>query len=208
MTRDPKGILARVNHLEPGDSSRALYDDWAGDYDAHLQDEFGYISPRIAAEALREAVADVGIEIVDYGCGTGLVGSALHRLGFEHVDGLDISTGMLAQARAKAAYRDLVCADLTAPLALADARFDAACCVGSMGAGHVGAQHVPELLRPLKPGAVFVIIINAMHYAPEGFEQAFRRMEQDGLWRILRLEPFNYMTELERPGWLLVAQRA
>ena len=32
-------------------------------------------------------------------------------------------------------------------------------------------------------------------------------MEDDGLWSIDKLEEFNYMTELVRPGWLLVATR-
>ena len=56
-------------------------------------------------------------------------------------------------------------------------------------------------------GAPSVIIVNGMHYAHEGFDTAFRQMEQDRLWQILRLEEFNYMTELTRPGWLLVARK-
>ena len=32
-----------------------------------------------------------------------------------------------------------------------------------MGAGHVGAEHVPELLRPLAAG-VLVIIMNGAYY--------------------------------------------
>lgn len=204
-TDDPKGILGRVNHLVPGDSSRVLYDDWSEDYDAHLQREFGYISPQVAAQALRQEIGLPDIEIVDYACGTGLVGIALRELGFIHVDGLDISGGMLEQARHKGVYRYLARADLSTQIALADACYDAALCVGSMGAGHIGAAQVPELLRALKPGAPFIVVINAMHYAPEGFASAFRQMERDGLWQIRRLEAFNYMTELDRPGWLLVA---
>jgi len=196
-----------VNHLAPGDSSRELYDDWSEHYDTHLRQSFGYISPRIAAQALRELIDDDAIEILDYGCGTGLVGSALRALGFVNVDGVDISAGMLRQARDKGVYRHLACADLGAGPALAEARYDAGFCIGSMGAGHIGAAQVPDLLRPLRVGAPFIVTINAMHYAPEGFERAFRQMEQDGLWQIRRLESFNYMTELDRPGWLLVAIR-
>ena len=56
-------------------------------------------------------------------------------------------------------------------------------------------------------GGLFVVIMNGAYYESGGFEQVFRRMENDGLWRIQRLEQFNYMTELERPGWLLVAAK-
>lgn len=207
MGNDSDEILSRVSHLEDGDSSRDIYDDWSGNYDDHLIDEFGYISPEIAAQALSDEIDAPQVAIIDYGCGTGLVGQALNQQGFTTVDGIDISQGMLDEARKKQVYRSLICGDLTTTIALDDASYDAATCIGSMGAGHVGAQHVPELLRPLKAGGLFVVIMNGAYYESGGFEQVFRRMENDGLWRIQRLEQFNYMTELERPGWLLVAAK-
>lgn len=138
MSETSKGILKRVNHLQEGDSSRDLYDDWSNNYDTHLVEDFGYISPQIAVQALVEQGKTRDVEIIDYGCGTGLIGEELHRQGFESVDGVDISSGMLERARAKAVYRNLVCGDLTAQIALLDAVYDVAICVGSMGAGHVG----------------------------------------------------------------------
>ncbi len=54
---------------------------------------------------------------------------------------------------------------------------------------------------------LFVIIMNGAYYISGGFESAFRQLENDGLWRIRKLEEFNYMTQLERPGWLLVAEK-
>ena len=103
MAKQAEQILKRVSSLENGDSSREIYDDWANFYDHHLLDDFGYISPQVAARALAEAVAGRDIAIVDYGCGTGLVGVALRKQGFETIDGIDISTGMLNEARAKQA---------------------------------------------------------------------------------------------------------
>jgi SAM-dependent methyltransferase len=200
-------ILNRVSHLEDGDSSRDIYDDWSRSYDDHLIDEFGYISPEIAAQALSDAIDAPKVTIIDYGCGTGLVGQALNQQGFTTIDGIDISQGMLDQARRKQVYRSLIRGDLTQRVALEDRTYDAATCIGSMGAGHVGAQHLPELLRPLKPAGLFVVIMNGSYFESGGFEQAFRQMESAGLWRVQRLEEFNYMTELDRPGWLLVAAK-
>ena len=207
MGKGSEDILRRVSHLGDGDSSRDIYDDWSDSYDAHLLDDFGYISPRVAAEALAETCGRFDIEVMDYGCGTGLVGAALQQAGFTAVDGIDISEGMLARARAKNLYRNLFCGDLTAAIALDDRVYDAAVCIGSMGAGHIGARHVPELIRPLKSDGIFIAIMNGKYYDTGGFEQAFRGLEDDGIWRIHRLEQFNYMTELDRPGWLLVASR-
>lgn len=207
MGKQSDEILGRVSHLEDGDSSREIYDDWSDSYDNHLLEEFGYVSPEIAAQTLSDEIEASDVAIIDYGCGTGLVGQSLNQQGFQTIDGIDISQGMLDQAREKQVYRNLVCGDLTTRIALDDAIYDAATCIGSMGAGHVGAEHVPELLRPLKAGGLFVIIINGAYYASGGFEQAFLQLEGSGLWRIHRLEEFNYMTQLERPGWLLVAEK-
>lgn len=207
MGKNPDDILHRVSNLEIGDSSRDIYDDWSETYDDHLLDEFGYLSPGVAADALAAAVGERDIEIVDYGCGTGLVGEALRQRGFDAVDGIDVSAGMLERARAKGVYRNLVRGDLTGRIGLGDETYDAATCIGSMGAGHVGAGHVPELLRPLKCGAPLVVIMNGAYYDAGGFDAAFRQMQDDGLWEIERLEQFNYMAALERLGWLLVARK-
>ena len=207
MTKDSRNILKRVNHLQEGDSSRELYDDWSANYDSHLVEDFGYISPQIAVQTLISQTCPRDASIIDYGCGTGLVGEELHQQGFRNVDGVDISSGMLKRAGDKGVYRNLICRDLTARLELEDSVYDVAICVGSMGAGHVGAEHVAELLRPLRSGGLFIITINNMHFAPEGFEQAFRYLQDCGMWEVVLLEEFNYMTQLERPGWLLLAKK-
>ena len=205
MAKDSSEILRRVSNLEQDDSSRDIYDDWSQDYDDHLLTEFGYISPGVAAAELARHLQQRNLEIIDFGCGTGLVGAALREQGFVNVDGVDISTGMLEQARSKQVYRNLLCADLTARIPLDDDAYAAGLCVGSLGAGHVGAQHVPEMLRSIRRGGQFVLTMNGSYYQSGGFEQAFRQMQDDGLWSIIKLEEFNYMTERVRPGWLLVA---
>jgi SAM-dependent methyltransferase len=205
MAKDSSEILGRVSNLEQDDSSRDIYDDWSQDYDDHLRSEFGYISPGIAAAELAQRMQRRDIEIIDFGCGTGLVGEALREQGFVSIDGADISTGMLEQARAKQVYRNLLCADLTARVPLEDDCYGAGLCVGSLGAGHVGAQHVTEMLRPISCDGLFVLTMNGGYFESGNFEQTFWQMQDDGLWSILKLEEFNYMTELVRPGWLLVA---
>ena len=74
MSKGSKEILTLVNHLPDGASSRDLYDDWSKNYDAHLLDDFGYISPQIAAQTLAGRSEQRDVDIIDYGCGTGLAG--------------------------------------------------------------------------------------------------------------------------------------
>ena len=206
MKEKSQELLRQVSHLKSDDSSENIYDAWSADYDSDLIEEFGYISPRIAAETLASELSDRNIEIMDYGCGTGLVGVALKQAGFSNIDGVDISAGMLQKAAQKDVYRQLSQQDLTRHTSLADHAYDAAVCIGSMGAGHVGAHHVPELLRAIKPGGLFVIIINSAYYQSEGFDQAVNQFQNDGLWKIRSLKDFNYMDALDRPGMLLVTE--
>ncbi len=179
MGKKSDDILDRVSHLEDGDNSRDIFDDWSDSYDNHLLDEIGYISPDVAVQALSDEIEENEVSIIDYGCGTGLVGQSLNQQGFVTIDGIDISDGMLEQAREKQVYRKLVCGDLTTRIALDDAVYDAATCIGSMGAGHVGAEHIPELLRPLRAGARLVIIMNG------GTTPRVVSIWLSGLWRTL-----------------------
>ena len=205
--KEQSGVLKAVSSLKPGDRSDDLYDRWAGDYDHDLLQEWGYDAPRQAVTALSACCPDRKSLIADLGCGTGLVGEALAAEGYARFDGLDVSEGMLAQAKAKGLYRQLLKGDLTARTPLAAESYDAVLCVGSMGAGHVDAGHLPELLRILKPGGPVIIYMNDQHYLDEGFEAKFRAHEAAGLWRIERIETSNYMAALERPGRLLVGRK-
>ena len=202
------GILKEASSFLPGQKSADLYDRWAEDYDQDLVDEWGYVAPRIVAETMLEVCADKRAQVIDLGCGTGLSGAALTSRGYECVDGLDASAGMLEQARRKGLYRSLFLGDLTAKTSLPDGAYDAAICVGAMGAGHVDASHLPEMLRVIVPGAPLVIYMGAKFYLSEDFEARFRDHERSGIWTIDRIQKSNYMDQLDRPGRLIVGYKA
>jgi predicted TPR repeat methyltransferase len=64
----------------------------------------------LVAEAL-EQLADNELNILDAGCGTGLVGARIRHRASQLV-GVDLSEAMLAQAKEKGVYDQLHCADL------------------------------------------------------------------------------------------------
>ena len=66
-------------------------------------------------EALARANPGLESPVVDLGCGTGLSGEALRAAGFADVDGYDFSEGMLALARKKNCYREIINTDLSQP---------------------------------------------------------------------------------------------
>ncbi|MFP5071863.1 class I SAM-dependent DNA methyltransferase [Pseudonocardia nantongensis] len=151
--------LERAYTLSGPADARDLYDEWAATYDADLTGEAqGYVAPSVTAVAV-VAAAGTGGEILDAGCGTGLVGVELHRRGVGTIDGVDVSPGMLEQARATGAYRDLREADLTAALDLPDDRYDVVVCVGTLTHAHVGPSAVAEFVRVVRPGGYLVATV-------------------------------------------------
>lgn len=149
--------------------ARRVYADWASSYDATFAVKMGYTAPqRIAALFLAEG-GQTAQPVLDIGAGTGLVAEALPGL---EIDGIDLSTEMLAQAEAKGLYRNRIVADLTGTLPVADGTYHGFVSAGTFTHGHVGAECLPELLRIAAPGALFCCGTRPAVYDAMGFGSA------------------------------------
>ena len=108
-------LLAAVGGALPERASNRqierLYSARAGKWDSGAEGQTGYQGHRLVASALAELAANDVETIVDAGCGTGLVGELL-RTGTRNLIGIDMSEPMLAQARQKNVYDELICGDL------------------------------------------------------------------------------------------------
>jgi predicted TPR repeat methyltransferase len=85
-----------------------LFDQYAPRFDEHLIDGLGYRAPTLLRDAVAEACAHANRPMhfgraFDFGCGTGLAGAAFRDC-VEHLGGVDLSAGMIAQARTKGVY--------------------------------------------------------------------------------------------------------
>ncbi|MBL8379280.1 MAG: methyltransferase domain-containing protein [Burkholderiales bacterium] len=96
---------------------RATFDNFAPAFDHQLREVLAYRVPEELAALLLEYTADES-EILDLGCGTGLVGAALAGSG-RRVRGVDLSEKMLALARERGVYAQLACAEVHEFLAAA-----------------------------------------------------------------------------------------
>lgn len=160
--------------LETPGQHQAYYDAWAKTYDADFADAEGYAYPaRIALLAARLRPGFRG-RVADIGCGTGLVGGALRRCGFDSaMDGLDISDGMLAEARRKSIYQGLHRVDLTDPSSFPPHRYQLLISAGTFTLGHLGPDTLEKALTLASRGGFAVIGINAAHFIDRGFAEAF-----------------------------------
>ena len=173
MTETGPNLDAAYSIKTPADNQR-IYADWAESYDANFAQAMDYVLPDAMATAF---IAAGGMApVLDLGAGTGLLGTALQRLGLLEIDGTDISQEMLTVAAAKQVYQRVFIGDLTARLPVADASYNGVISAGTFTTGHVGPAALDEVLRVARAGAVIGITINAQHWQNAGFVQKFEAL--------------------------------
>jgi predicted TPR repeat methyltransferase len=92
---------------------RRLFDQHAPEFDEALVQRLDYRAPELLLAAVRPADGQFRLgSVLDLGCGTGLGGAAF-RPYCDWLAGVDISPGMVEQARAKGIYDRLVVSGLT-----------------------------------------------------------------------------------------------
>ncbi len=160
------------------------YDQWAEDYDADLETDFGWISPRRASEVLAKYAAKEA-SVLDAGAGTGLVGECLHELGFHNLTAMDLSLGMLEVARNKNIYQSLDQMTMGETLGYATDQFDASVVVGVFTMGHAPASSLDELVRVVKSGGHIVFSLRPDTYLENGFKEKMDALESAKLWELV-----------------------
>ena len=140
----------RVQWVYSSTSNRELeerYDKWASEYDKDLAEQFQWNSPRTAVDLLAKHVPTEA-KILDAGAGTGLVGECLAQLGYRDLYAMDLSLGMLEEARRKDLYKDFYQMTLGEELGFETNSFDSVISVGVFTTGHAPAN---ACLRPGTP---------------------------------------------------------
>lgn len=124
--RDRHGAGLRLRLLGGGDDAmpadyvRAVFDQYAPAFDQALA-ALSYCAPAMLAGAIAELCradrcAMAFGAMLDLGCGTGLAGAALRDV-VRRLEGFDLSSAMIEQARRKGIYDACEVEDLTAALA-------------------------------------------------------------------------------------------
>ena len=153
-----EGPLGAVYEAKRPEEVAALYDGWAETYDAEMS-AAGYRHPTICLALLSRHLPRGAAPLLDAGAGTGLIGEWLGIMGYPHVEALDISEGMLAQAARKGAYAALHRLALGGALPFADGHFAGIVSAGVFTSGHVGVEGLAELIRICRPGGIIVLTV-------------------------------------------------
>jgi len=142
-----------VDNTDPENRIK-FYDDWCDKYDEDLVIIGNYTGHIKCVEAFLKLELNRNISILDLACGTGLLGAEVGSHGYELVDGLDASLGMLGQARKAGIYRDYIVAmvDGLGSIPINDETYDVVMCSNGFAPGQIYPSAIPEILRVMRPG--------------------------------------------------------
>jgi len=167
---------------------RDTFDGFAGSFDQVL-DQLGYRAPGLIGELLERVLppADASLVIADVGCGTGLCADFL-RPRAKRLVGVDLSPGMLARARARRRYDQLVEAELSAWLASQRQAYDLIVSADTLCYFGALEDVVSGAVRALRPAGRLVFTleraadpVESYHLNPSGRYSHAERYVRDRL---------------------------
>jgi len=159
-----------VDNSEPMNRVK-FYDDWCDKYDEDLVIVGNYTGHIKCVEAFLKLGLDRKVNILDLAAGTGLLGAEVQSHGYEHVDGLDASLGMLGQARKQQIYQEYIVAmvDGLGSIPLNDGSYDVVMSSNGFAPGQIYPKAIPEILRVIRPGGYLIWTMR------EGLQQKSQR---------------------------------
>jgi predicted TPR repeat methyltransferase len=133
---------------------RQLFDASAPTFDREVAGKLGYAIPREMVDALLR-VGRGPWDVLDLGCGTGLVGAAIAAHSRRLV-GVDLAPNMIQAAQKRGVYTELHCADITEAM---NGSFDVIAAADVFI--YVGKLDgvVPAIRKALKPGGLFAFSV-------------------------------------------------
>jgi predicted TPR repeat methyltransferase len=172
--------------------SRELYASWASTYDNEVQKN-GYVTPERVAKALKDIVTNQSEVILDYGCGTGLSGSALQAVGFTNIDGLDVSQEMVTLAEKKSIYKKLTVFDPSTKIPVHADQYKIITAIGVIGAGAAPLEVFDNLFSLLPPSGLFAFSFNDHTLSDPNYEEKVNQCLSSGQAIILHKSYGNHL---------------
>lgn len=212
-TRDTSFDTIKSSHSLHGDRDKltTFYRSWVRTYDADV-DAQDYRGPGIIADIVAHTADNLVprprhvLQVLDGGCGTGLVGNALSERGFRCIDGFDLSHQMIAAADLTGSYRTLRGGvDMNCPLdpTFQPGTYDVAVCCGVFTVGHVADDSLHQLVMAVRPGGAVVVSTRDSYLRESGFAQYVGHLAAAGRVRVHDQHNAAYIDEEGARYWVL-----
>lgn len=145
--------------LQPNVDKKDLYNKWADTYEDYVND-LNYIGPNNLVKNLENYIDSNNNNILDFGCGTGLLGLAVSKK-FKNIniDGIDISHKMIEICKKKNIYRDIWNINLFDKKLDINNLYDLVISCGVFLEGHVSFKMINILTNYLKKDGIICFSI-------------------------------------------------
>jgi len=163
--------------------------------------DWNYTGPKESVNAYKMYEVNKDALIFDAGCGTGLVGQELKKIGFKNFHGTDLSQKLLNTVPSDL-YLKLFKSDLNQPIDLKDNSYDAVFCVGTFTYGHVKPNALNEFIRITKKGGLVCFTINEGIYQEYKFDKKINELKKLNLWTKLEFFKSDYIASKDVNAWL------
>ena len=184
-------------------ATQEYYDQYWGPGKKYDQDmlDWNYTTPKEGAELLAEFVEDRSAPILDAGCGTGLVGTALKELGYTNIIGADFSQSML-DGCPKDTYKDLKFCDLNNDLPFDARSFSAVISIGTFTFGHLELDTLDRFCAVAKQGAPVIGTCNVLQWKEIPIQKKLFDLDSSGVWDLRKLQKSNYLPGIDLEAWI------
>ena len=151
-----KNKYLHLTSLSSISKKEEVYNDWADTYDSYVG-TLNYTAPLHLAENLNKINTIDNPKILDFGCGTGLLGENIKKIMKCDLFGIDISKKMIEKSIDKGFYNYIYNVNLKEKTI--HEKFDYIVSSGVFLEGHVGFDMIPILLSLLKKKGIILFTV-------------------------------------------------
>ena len=195
-----------IYQLNTSDEVLNYYKNWTSK-DKFNKDmvDWNYTAPINAVSLIKKCALKKDIQILDAGCGSGLVGIEMQKNGYTNIDGVDLSQDMI-NLIPKGVYKNLEVANLNKPLKCENHKYDVVMCVGTFTYGHVKPHALDEMIRITKNKGFICFSVNEGIHEEYGFDKKIKKLTDNQSWNIKEYFKSTYITTKNVNAWYCLAE--
>ncbi len=186
-------FLQKAEASQTNEDLAEYYNAWAPNYEEDSL-QFGYhrVAAVVASLIRRYVEPDEG-KILDAGAGTGMLGDILALIGYKGLVAIDISPGMLEEARKKKIYQEIRKMLVDAQMDFPPDKFAAVVAMGVFTAGcHIPPESFYEFIRITRPSGHIVFSIRMEMPSYKSYKRVHDALVEEGKWQLVEAtNPFQ-----------------
>jgi len=204
ITYEHTKIFEKCNKYEK--DKQKIHFDWIASNYEGMYTRMGYPDPEKVAKfvhkiAKKNEIKPEDAKIIDFGCGTGLIGKHLAKSGYKKIVGLDISPNMLEECSNSGVYSELHEHEIgedpnNLPCSMRN-QFDFCVCTGLINNNYMDYLLFEEMLLSVKKGGYVVFAARYSFMGKYWYDKIIKEMHENGRWKLVATDTHFKYDKLE-----------